>query len=244
METKIPDPTAVQIGTTPIIFKNKQLTNSDDQDIDFSDIQIPDFSDIQIPDIEVPNVQYEDNPPPQKNIPQFQPQTNGQKYNILDLFWLIKPSNRKHETSNDDIESKFITISYNLDFGNLKVTLYDITPDSIKDNIVFIKNMNLLVSGTIYPSSAFKLLNVNGNIKFTCIEQLITNTNEPWQNERPIVSLQKSADDIQINIYNKLTNKTYFYKFVDWQINAFKEALKMTYTNGLTMRSNILNQNR
>ena len=165
------------------------------------------------------------------------------KYNIMDLFWLINPNyleNRKSNNNSAMKEAEFITISYNLDFGNLKVNLYNITPNAIKDNVVFLQSMTLLVSGTIYPASSFKLMNVLEYNKFTCIEQLITNTHEQWQSERPIVTLERREDGIVVTITNKKINRTFYYVFKNWQSKAFQSALKLTYTNGLNLRANIL----
>jgi len=113
------------------------------------------------------------------------------------------------------------------------------TPEAIQGNVIFLQSMKLLVSGTIYPASAFKILNIDGNIKFTCIEQLVTNTGANWQKVRPVVQLEKNNDYISLNIHNRQTNNVFYYKFETWQLKAFQSALKLTYTNGLNLRSNI-----
>jgi len=190
-----------------------------DDKSDETDVSIP----IQSPDLEI--------------LPQNQISPIKSQYNIIDLFWLLNPDSK--QTNNEKrIIADFINIGYNLDFGNLKITLYKITPESIQNNVVFLQSMKLLVSGTIYPASAFKILNVNQDIKFTCIEQLIQNTGEEWQKHRPIVQLEKTIDKIILSISNN--NQSYYYEFSDWQLKAFQSALELTYSRGLNMRANLL----
>jgi len=233
--------TSYQIGTSQIQYPDQKIEPNQDQNLEPNQDQIPDMN-IEIPD---QIINYDFNTPDineisQNNILNNQPTVN--KYNILDIFWLLNPNYLKNQIDKQSskVEAEFVTLSYNLDFGNIKINLYNINPDSIQNNVIFLQSMTLLVSGTIYPASAFKILNITEDVKFTCIEQLITNTNENWQKERPIVQLEKSNNYINLNIHNKQTNKTYYYTFKDWQLKAFQSALKLTYTNGLNLRANIL----
>ena len=231
-----------QVGSTPIQYLSNDIPEEQ------MDVNIPipeEQMDINIDDIPIPDVSIDDNElnMPNLNLPQeeiMQPQTQPlpvkSKYNIIDVFWLLNPDK--------DAEVNFIQIGYNLDFGNLKLNLFQLTSDSIHNNVLFLQSMKLLTTGTIYPSSAFKILNIDYDAKFTCIEQLIQNTHEDWQLNRPIVQLEKKNNEIILTITNPNTNnkKSYSYIFRDWQLKAFQTALKLTYTNGLIMRSNILKE--
>ena len=136
----------------------------------------------------IPNFQFQ---PQTKGIPKIQqPKQNHVKYNIIDLFWL------HYETPSDNKnEAQFVQISYNIDFGNLKINFYDIPKNAVQENIVFHKSLKLIVSGTIYPSSCIQMDSLE-ECEFTCIEQLINNTGEQWQKERPICILSKTKNNI------------------------------------------------
>jgi len=154
------------------------------------------------------------------------------KYNIIDLFWLIN----EEIFDNPTIQVHFVDISYNMDFGNLKVTFFKVPEDAIDNHILYKNSLNLLVSGTIYPSSAFRFMNSNEN-DITCMEQLITKTNELWQKQRPMVHIEKGKDEIKLTIYNH-DGDQFTYNFIDWQKEAFEYSLKFIYDRGFELRGN------
>jgi len=159
------------------------------------------------------------------------------KYNIFDMFWLINEDVFEDLNKLEENEAHFISISFNIDFGNLKITLCNLTEEAIDDHVLFRQNMETLISGTIYPSSAFRILKSKEK-SIICMEQLINKTGEKWQKERPMIQINKGNDYYECVVTNPLTKENYKYVFRDWQKDAFEECLKYIYTNGLQLRGN------
>jgi len=154
------------------------------------------------------------------------------KYNIIDLFWLIN----ENIFEEPKIQVHFVEISYNIDFGNLKITLFKVPDDAIDNHVLYRNSLNILISGTIYPSSAFRILNSQEN-DIVCMEQLITKTNELWQKQRPMVQVQKDENSIKLIIYNH-NGEQFTYIFTDWQKEVFEHSLKFIYNQGFNLRGN------
>ena len=162
------------------------------------------------------------------------------KYKILDLFWLLNP---KYYDKNQTVlkhESHFVVISFNIIFNNMRVSFFNLTQNSIQGNIAYLNNMQRLVSGTIYPASAFNVVNNNPTMSTICLEQLWQQTNEEWQNNRPSCKIEKNANIIRLTIHDPKLG-LYFYDFVGWQREAFLYACQYIYTTGTTLTAqNIL----
>lgn len=156
------------------------------------------------------------------------------KYNIIDLFWLVDDQVFADISKLDQDQAHFMSIGYNMDFGNLRVTLCKLTKESIDNHVVYRQSMQTLVSGTIYPSSAFRILN-SSESKVVCIEQLINRTGEKWQEERPTVQIN-TKDNYECLITDPLSSRTYKYTFNEWQTKAFKHSLEYTFEQGLQLR--------
>ena len=187
-------------------------------------------------------------------------QPNNTKYNMITLFWLLHEQKEtfKHIPNYSD----FITLTYNIDFGNLRIELLKLNEESNINNCVFLTSSPKLINCTIYPSSAFKIVSEFASfknrilanpteettLKIGCIEELINNTNEQWQFERPITSvyLQYSNNTICITIevisgINK--EVIYYYSFVGWQIDCFISSLTYIFQDGFRLRGQkILNR--
>jgi len=157
------------------------------------------------------------------------------KYNIFDMFWLINEEIFDDLNNLEPNQAHFVSISFNMDFGNLKVTLCNLTDEALDNHVLFRQHMTTLISGTIYPSSAFRILNSKED-SFVCMEQLINKTGEAWQKERPMVQINRREDNYECVITNPLNNNTYKYIFKDWQKDAFEHSLKYVYNQGLQLR--------
>lgn len=186
---------------------------------------------------------------------QFDPASNMKsmkqksQYHIIDLFWLINPKFGRGETIQE--ESHFCQISFNIDFGNLKITLYKIPNGALQGHRLYLMSLHRLTSGTIYPSSIFNLIYSNRRfqkskdnsetkdiepIKFTCLEQLIQNTGENWQNNRPLCHFTIN-DNIRLHIRDPLSG-AFFYDFNGWQKEAILHAARFVIDNGYTLTGN------
>ena len=174
------------------------------------------------------------------------------KYHIIDLFWLDNkknPGQRIDNYSYQDLinagwtheqiqadskwsktlpesyhpnEAQYVTISYNIDFGNLRINFY--------------KSLELIIAGTIYPSACFQLLESNEDCEIIATEQLLTYTGEDWQKERPMCVLNRTNNEIKLTIKDTKSNNDTFFVFKDWQRKAFEKALRYTYNEGLQLR--------
>jgi len=173
------------------------------------------------------------------------------QYHIIDLFWLINPKYGRSEMPQD--EAHFCQISFNIDFGNLKITLYKIPNGSLQGHILYLMSLHRLTSGTIYPSSIFNLIysdrrfqkNKATNsidteniepIKFTCLEQLIQHTGENWQRNRPLCHFTIN-DTIKLHIRDPLSG-AFYYDFKGWQKDAILHSAKFVVDNGYILTGN------
>lgn len=155
------------------------------------------------------------------------------KYKIFDLFWLINP---KFYMKQQPIqgEAHFVIISYNVDFGNLRISFFNLTNNSIQENIVYLENLKRLVSGIIYPATAFNIVESN-RVSTTCIEQLFRQIpGAQWQQERPICTVEKNEEKIRFVVKDQKYG-THFYDFIMWQREAFLHACKFVFTKGFQL---------
>jgi len=161
------------------------------------------------------------------------PVQNQQKYKIIDLFWLI---NSKFYAKQQPVQSEahFVIISFNIDFGNLRISFFNLTNNSIQGNIVYLENLKRLVSGTIYPATAFNTYN-SQRLAITCLEQLFRQIpGAQWQQERPVCTIEKNEEKIRFIVKDPKYG-SYFYDFTGWQRDAFLHACKFTFTKGFEL---------
>jgi len=158
-----------------------------------------------------------------------------QKYAIVDLFWLINPkfyANPKQQPAQN--EAHFVILSFNIDFGNMRVAFLNLTNNSIQGNVVYLENLKRLVSGTIYPATAFNIFN-SARLTTTCLEQLFRQIpGATWQQERPVCIVEKDEAKIRFMIKDP-KNGNYFYDFIGWQREAFLYACNFAFTKGFEL---------
>jgi len=181
------------------------------------------------------------------------------KYKIFDLFWLQNPLLNTLEEIHPNC-AQIVTISYNISFGNMKVTFFKLTEQSILNNSIFQQQLNRIATCAIYPVALFELnyyCEIKNSIQekekfISCYDQLFVRTNEDWQKNLPIASLfyYNEEDCIRLIINNKLNKQEYYYDFIDWQKKAFLKAAKFCLNSGplltgydLINRQNLLSLN-
>jgi hypothetical protein len=153
-------------------------------------------------------------------------------YNIINLFWLYNQKLFDKKPLLDN-ETHFATISFNCNFGNLRVDLFEIPPEAIKGHVVFLNLLKRKISGTIYPGSLFRLL-YEPSINMTCMEQLVTYTGEDWQSQRPVCKFMKNDHGILLTIDDHMKN-SHLYNFTGWQREAFIYAAKFALNQGFQL---------
>ncbi len=163
------------------------------------------------------------------------PSPAKQKYAIVDLFWLINPKfymNPRQQPA--QTEAHFVILSFNLDFGNMRVAFLNLTNNSIQGNVVYLENLKRLVAGTVYPATAFNAY-TSPRLSTTCLEQLFKQIpGANWQQERPVCTIEKNEEKIRFTVKDP-RNGTYFYDFIGWQREAFLYACNFAYTKGFEL---------
>jgi len=167
---------------------------------------------------------------------------NKGSYHIMDLFWLINEK-KSAGVALEDNEAEFITMSFNMDFGNLRISYYEIPKGAIYGATVFQQSLKRTVVGTIYPASCFKLINSDSDDMF-CMEQLITDTGEQWQKERPWCKISRIDDDIKLAITDPAAKKESWFIFKNWQKKALLHACKFAYKEGFKLHGQNIIANR
>lgn len=170
------------------------------------------------------------------------PSQEKEKYKILDLFWLLNPKYSKTPQPEQPIqkEAHFVVLSFNINFGNLRISFFDLTQNSIVGNVAFLGNMKRTVSGTIYPMAAFNIIR-KVRLDMVCMEQLFQDTGAEWQHSRPVCQIQKDEAHIRLIVRDPKFG-SYFYDFIDTQKEVFLLACQYVYTKGFDlMAQNMLN---
>lgn len=159
--------------------------------------------------------------------------TQKKDYTIMSLFWLYNEKLFDKNSKFYENEAQFCTISYNCNFGNVRLDYYDIPQTAIKGHVVFLNLLNKKISGTIYPASLFKIkcLKIGA---FTCMEQLVTHTGEEWQSQRPVCQIKKLENSILLGISDH-TGLSSVYEFKDWQYHAFMHCVNFALNQGLQL---------
>lgn len=162
--------------------------------------------------------------------PSFSKENKDNRYNIMNMFWLINPKlYTPKETPLLENEVHFCTIAYNINFGNLRIELSNMTNDSIANNtMICMDKMQRIVAGTVYPSAMFQL--VMGVPEVICFEQIIKYTGEDWQKNRPATKFHKTADNNIIFTVDK-----HVYEFSGWQKDALIGSCKFALTQGMQL---------
>ena len=115
------------------------------------------------------------------------------KYQILNMFWLInnKVLEQKQLAPN---EVHFMSISFNIGFGNIRLEFFNMNDESIVGNMICLNKLKRLASGTVYPVAMFQL--ISNQPEVFCFEQIINYTNADWQNKLKPLKFQHTENGI------------------------------------------------
>lgn len=155
-------------------------------------------------------------------------------YNIQPLFWLLQPK-LLQKIDLEENETMFCTLNFNIDFGNLRLQLFNIEKEScIKRNVLFLNEMTSIIDGCIYPTDCFKIIH-SKEIEFYAFENLVKFTNEDWQLTRPLVHITKNDKEIRLQIENHNGTIKSHYVFSDYQREIFLYCCKYVVTTGFQL---------
>lgn len=167
--------------------------------------------------------------------PQQMATAQAAKYKIIDLFWLLNPKFYAKPVQQPlSGEAHFVILSFNVDFGNIRLSMFNLNNNSIQGNIVYLENLKRTVAGTMYPATAFNVYN-SPRLSTTCLEQLFKQIpGANWQQERPVCTVGKNEELIRFTIKDPKFG-TYFYDFTGWQREAFLHVCQFTFTKGFEL---------
>ena len=167
-----------------------------------------------------------------KTLPEAEIIQQPSNFKFLDLFWFHTP---KQENSPDE-QLELVTLSLNLNYGNVRINGYKNIQSAIHGDAVFLTKELLTVKAAVYPTALFYIRNLRNTESYVPVEQLYVPynpENEPWQTELPTTEFVKRDDRLLLRIKHKGLN--YLYVFRDKQYQLFNYALDFALTKGLTM---------
>lgn len=233
-------PEANNINVGKINIQNKSAENNSNIDNEINEQEF--YKNIQLPQsvIDAEQGVDDDNISTPSNDDSNQ-KVVPKKYNMFDLYWiyntkLFDESGTKNILS--DEEPDFIFITYNMNFGNLRVHFKKAPKEAFKNHIVFRNNMFHLIAGTIYPSSCYKIINSDDSSPIVCMEQLINETGEEWERNRPLTRITHSREtnELFMEIFDVENEKRYFYNFADWHYKLIIDSLSFVISDGFKLR--------
>ena len=165
-------------------------------------------------------------PVPKGNAPSFGKEKAT--YSILNMFWLVNPKIYIKDAPMLNNEAHFAAISYNINFGNLRIEFRNMSNESIHGQLICLNKMQSVVNGTIYPSAMFQLVSKIPEV--ICFEQIINYEGNDWQNKIAPVSFVTGTNG---NIV--CTIGQYCYEFTGWQKEAFIYSCKFGLNQGMVL---------
>jgi hypothetical protein len=166
---------------------------------------------------------------PQAASPSF-PQSSGStgeksEYKILNLFWLINP--KAYGGTMLPSEAHFCSISFNINFGNLRFELGNMTSESIQGHLVCLNKINRHTNATVYSSAMFQI--VTGQPEVHCLEQIVNYTNSDWQNKIKQGIFKTTENSIILSIGDAC------YEFAGWQKDSLIYSCKFGLNQGFVL---------
>lgn len=233
---EIPTAEKIQIGNKvhyKDVPENTTVIEEDNQ-VDFSKF-FDDDNSKTVETIEEKEIVKEPRPKKEKEV--------KKNYKFTSMFWLYNIENKIE--SNCDV----VNISYNSNFGNLRISFFNYPNDRIKnhseiDKVLFFNNLSHIVSITIYPTDCFKILSDLCK-SFQFIEPLYYN-GEPWQLERPITHIEKNIkeNNLIMGIWTK-NEEGYLnpinYNFSNINYEMLKHSCNFAVNGGFISSSNNVN---
>jgi len=165
---------------------------------------------------------------PKGNAPAFQTNKTENKYSILNMFWLINPKIYEKDAAWVPNETHFVALSFNINFGNLRVEVCNMTNESIKDQLICLNKIQRLASGTVYPTALFQLVCKAPEV--ICYEQIVNYDGSDWQTKiNPVSFVTTSNGNIILNVGK------YSYEFTTWQKEALLYSAKFSLNQGMVL---------
>lgn len=168
-------------------------------------------------------------PPRQQSgqLPQFQGKKEPVKYNIVNMFWLVNPKiYTKEELLPNEVH--FVTISFNIGFGNLRIEVCNMSNESVKDQLICLNKIQRITNGTIYPTAMFQLVCKLPDV--VCYEQIINYDGSDWQSKiNPVRFVTNEKGSYVMSIGQHV------YEFSGWQKEVLLYCCKFGLKEGMIL---------
>lgn len=147
------------------------------------------------------------------------------KYKFVQMYLLINNKLFANQSLNN--ESGIMEISYNVDYGNLRLSFCSPNQNTFDRTSIKIQNMERQTTINIYPEVAENILHSVEQWKtnqFQIFERMIQSSAN-WSPNSSIVRID--GNNKSVAIHTKASNgNAYMYIFTDWQLNALINSLK------------------
>lgn len=178
--------------------------------------------------------------PPQNIREQHSQKEYVKKYNIVDLYWLVNQKLFNSQKLNKD-EAALLVIGYNADFNNLRIAFHEANAKSFTQTSILKYETKQITTVNLFSETAQKILYNIQTKKFkdeiTNFERLFTANvgNNDWKPNPTQITM-----DIPNNIIiqTKYNNTLYSFTLLDWQIQAFLNAMKFM-TDGNSWKASL-----
>jgi hypothetical protein len=155
-------------------------------------------------------------------------QGNNQKrkYKFVQLYWLINQKLfAKQQLAAG--EAPLIEISYNVDYGNLRISFIKVNQNTFDATSIRVQNTDRATTVNIYGETADQILfNLeHGVVGQIAVFERMIQASASWSPNQTIFTINQ---DGSVTLATKVANNqdTHSYTFSGWQIKSLKNALK------------------
>jgi hypothetical protein len=158
-------------------------------------------------------------------------QNQKKKYKFVQMYHLVNSllMNGQHLGN----ESAIMEITYNADYGNVRLTFSNAKADTFTPTSLKIQSADRVTTVNIYPEMAEVILfaiNSKQNSNFSIYERVIGGSNSNWVPNQTKININSTTHEVAI--LTKANNGAQaLYTFRGWQVIALMNSLKFL-TNG------------
>jgi len=168
---------------------------------------------------------------PQANYSGNQQQAKKQ-YNIADLYWLLNINPNK--TAN---EFEGITIGYNLDYDNIRLTFFNVNSVTLTDTQLMFSYQNRAGSANIYPEVAQEILHklkhpTQEAQTINLLERTLYQTN--WKPNKSSITIYSPTAVAFHTTTN--TGQVLMFPLLQWQVNCLVSTIEFALTQATTAK--------
>lgn len=159
--------------------------------------------------------------------------------NFCNLYWYLNPKIKSGITL-DKNEVGLVTMSLNMNSGNIRIELFKDVESMMHDGNIFLDKKNLSCHAAIYPADMYAIRRASQDsppdFAHICTEQLLTPySGMDWQNtlSKVIITMENNT---QLGMTIKTAqDETYTYNFDDVQYEMFLHTLDFCLSTGLQL---------